>query len=84
MNNENIEDRVKKIITDLLTSIVSRVRPNKVIPSASIVADLGADSLDVIEIIMALEEEFDIEISDDAAEKCLTVQDAIDCVKWHV
>jgi acyl carrier protein len=84
MNNENIEERVKKIITDLLTSIVSRVRPDKVIPSASIEGDLGADSLDVIEIIMALEKEFAIAISDDEAEKCVTVQDAIDCVKRHV
>jgi acyl carrier protein len=84
MNNENIEERVKRIITDLLTGIVSRVQPEDVVPSAKFEDDLRADSLDFVEIIMALEKEFQIAISDEEAGKCVTVQDAIDCVKRHV
>jgi acyl carrier protein len=52
----------------------------KVVPGASFVDDLGADSLDLVELIMAMEEEFDVEIPDEDAEKIVTVQDAIDYV----
>ena len=56
------------------------VDKEKVVPGASFVDDLGADSLDLVELIMAMEEEFDVEIPDDDAEKIATVQDAIDYV----
>ncbi len=71
----NIYDRVKKIISDQLG-----IKLNEVENSKFLMNDLGADSLDVIELIMALEEEFNIEISDDIAEKINTVQSCIDCV----
>jgi len=57
------------------------VEKEKVVPNASFVDDLGADSLDLVELIMAMEEGFDIEIPDEDAEKITTVQDAIDYVK---
>jgi acyl carrier protein len=57
------------------------VERDKVVPNASFVDDLGADSLDLVELIMAMEEGFDIEIPDEDAEKIATVQDAIDYVK---
>ncbi len=57
------------------------VEKEKVVPNASFVDDLGADSLDLVELIMAMEEGFDIEIPDEDAEKISTVQDAIDYVK---
>ena len=56
------------------------VDKEKIVPGASFVDDLGADSLDLVELIMAMEEEFDVEIPDDDAEKIVTVQDAIDYV----
>lgn len=56
------------------------VEKDKVVPQASFVDDLGADSLDLVELIMAMEEKFDIEIPDEDAEKIVTVQDAIDYV----
>ena len=65
-------DRVKKIVVEHLG-----VEPEKVIESASFIDDLGADSLDTVELVMAFEEEFGVEIPDDAAEKILTVKDAI-------
>ncbi len=71
----NIENRIKKIISDQLNVKLEDIKNEK-----SFTNDLGADSLDVIELIMALEEEFDIEISDDEAEKINTVQSAIDCI----
>ncbi len=71
----NTENRVKKIISDQLNVKLEDIKDEK-----HFVNDLGADSLDVIELIMALEEEFDIEISDDIAEKINTVQSAIDCI----
>ncbi len=71
----NTENRIKKIISDQLNVKLEDVKNEK-----SFVNDLGADSLDVIELIMALEEEFNIEISDDKAEKINTVQSAIDCI----
>ncbi len=71
----NIEERVKKIIIDQLG-----VKEEDVKPAASFVDDLGADSLDTVELVMALEEEFDTEIPDEEAEKITTVQAAIDYV----
>ncbi|MBO8416406.1 MAG: acyl carrier protein [Proteobacteria bacterium] len=78
MSNSNIEDRVKKIIVDMLG-----VKPEDVVPEASFVDDLGADSLDTVELVMALEEEFETEIPDEDAEKINTVQAAIDYIKTH-
>lgn len=75
----SIEERVKKIIVEQLG-----VKPEDVVPEASFVEDLGADSLDTVELVMALEEEFETEIPDEEAEKIGTVQAAIDYVKAHV
>ncbi|MDU8924635.1 acyl carrier protein [Pasteurellaceae bacterium LIM206] len=72
----SIEERVKKIIVDQLG-----VKEEEVKPEASFIEDLGADSLDTVELVMALEEEFDIEIPDEEAEKITTVQSAIDYVQ---
>ncbi len=69
-------DRVKKVIVDQL-----EVDEEKVVPNASFTDDLGADSLDIVELVMAFEEEFDIEIPDEAAEKILTVQEVVDYVE---
>jgi len=66
-------ERVKKIIIEQLD-----VAEEDVVPTASFVDDLGADSLDQVELIMAMEEEFNVSISDEDAEKIVTVQDAID------
>ena len=74
----SIEDRVKKIIVEQLG-----VPEDKIVASASFVDDLGADSLDTVELVMALEEEFDCEIPDDQAEKITTVQAAIDYINEH-
>ena len=71
----NIEERVKKIIAEQLG-----VKDEEVVNAASFVDDLGADSLDTVELVMALEEEFETEIPDDEAEKIATVQNAIDYV----
>jgi acyl carrier protein len=68
-------ERVKKVLVEQLD-----VSEDEVVPPASIIDDLKADSLDVVEIIMGLEEEFDIEIPDDDAEKITTVQQIIDYV----
>jgi acyl carrier protein len=67
-----IAERVKKIVVEQLA-----VNPAKVVDSAGFIDDLGADSLDVVEIIMTFEQEFGCEISDDAAETILTVGDAV-------
>lgn len=66
------EEKVIDIISEQLS-----VEKDKVVPSASFVDDLGADSLDLVELIMAMEEAFEIEIPDEVAEKIITVQDAI-------
>ncbi|ADT86492.1 acyl carrier protein [Vibrio sp. Vb2880] len=71
----NIEERVKKIIVEQLGVDEAEVKNE-----ASFVEDLGADSLDTVELVMALEEEFDTEIPDEEAEKITTVQAAIDYV----
>ena len=68
-------DRVKKIVVEHLG-----VEEDKVTPDASFIDDLGADSLDIVELVMAFEEEFSVEIPDDAAEKITTVKDAIDYI----
>ncbi|MDD5207788.1 MAG: acyl carrier protein [Elusimicrobiales bacterium] len=69
---ENLEERVKKIIIEQLA-----VDAAEVTPQAQFVQDLGADSLDTVELVMALEEEFDIEIPDEDAEKIKTVGEAV-------
>jgi acyl carrier protein len=68
-------DRVKKVVVDQLD-----VNEDEVTPTASFVDDLGADSLDQVELIMAFEEEFDIEIPDEDAEKITTVGDAVNYI----
>jgi acyl carrier protein len=75
----SVEEKVKNIIVEKLS-----VEPDEVIMEASFVDDLGADSLDLVELIMAMEEAFDMEISDEQAEKLQTVQDAINYIKTHV
>ena len=74
-----IEERVKKIVVEQLG-----VKEDEVTPNASFVDDLGADSLDTVELVMELEEEFDINIPDDAAEKIQTVGQAIDHIQKAV
>jgi len=74
----NIEEKVKSIITDQLSVDEADIKPE-----ASFLNDLGADSLDIVELIMALEEEFGIEIPDEEADKIQTVQAAIDYIKAH-
>ncbi len=69
----SVEDKVKKIIAEKLS-----VDLDEIVPGASFADDLGADSLDLVELIMSMEEEFDIDIPDEDAEKILTVQDAIE------
>jgi len=71
----SIAERVKQIVAEQLG-----VDEDQITPEASFMDDLGADSLDTVELVMALEEEFDIEISDEDAEKIQTVQDAIDYI----
>jgi acyl carrier protein len=74
----SVEERVKKIVVEQLGVNDSEVRPD-----ASFVDDLGADSLDTVELVMALEEEFDCEIPDEEAEKITSVQQAIDYINSH-
>jgi acyl carrier protein len=71
-----IEAQVKKIVVEHLG-----VEEDKVVVEASFIDDLGADSLDIVELVMAFEEEFGVEIPDDAAEKIATVQDAISFIE---
>jgi len=73
-----IEKRVKEIIVEQLG-----VNESEVTPEAKFVDDLGADSLDLVELVMALEEEYNIEISDEDAEKILSVGDAIEYIQKH-
>lgn len=74
----SIDEKIKKIICEQL-----EVSEEDVVPEASFVDDLGADSLDQVELIMAMEEEFGISISDEEAEKIATVKDAIDYIQQH-
>lgn len=69
------EDKIKKMISEKLGVDLSEV-----VPEASFVDDLGADSLDLVELVMSMEEEFDVDISDEDAEKITTVKDAIDYI----
>ncbi len=75
----DLEQRIKEIIADQLGVEVDKLNPN-----AKFVEDLGADSLDVVELVMAFEEEFGIEIPDEDAEKIRTVGDVIDYLKGRV
>jgi acyl carrier protein len=75
----NIEEKIKNIIVEQLG-----VSPDEVVPEASFVDDLGADSLDLVELVMVLEEEFGKEIPDEDAEKIQTVKDAINYIKGHM
>ena len=75
----DIAERVKKIVVEHLG-----VDAEKVNEGASFIDDLGADSLDTVELVMAFEEEFGCEIPDDAAEKIVTVKDATDFIQEHV
>ncbi len=74
----SIEDKVKKIISEKLS-----VDLTEVVPDATFVDDLGADSLDLVELIMSMEEEFDIDISDEDAETLVSVNDAFDYINKH-
>ena len=77
--SSNVEERVKKIVAEQLG-----VKLEEVTNDASFVEDLGADSLDTVELVMALEEEFETEIPDEEAEKITKVQEAIDYVLAHM
>lgn len=72
---DKIQEKVKKIISEKLSVDISEV-----VPEAAFVDDLGADSLDLVELIMSMEEEFDVEISDEDSEKMVKVQDAYDYI----
>jgi acyl carrier protein len=72
----SVQDKVIKIVSEKLD-----VDKDEVVPKASLVDDLGADSLDLVELVMTMEEEFDIEISDEDAETLLTIQDAINYIE---
>lgn len=74
----NVEERVKKIVVEQLG-----VKDDEVTTESSFVDDLGADSLDTVELVMALEEEFECEIPDEEAEKITTVQQAINYINSH-
>jgi acyl carrier protein len=75
----DIEERVRKIVVEQLG-----VKEDEVSPESSFVDDLGADSLDTVELVMALEEEFETEIPDEDAEKITTVKQAIDYINEHI
>lgn len=79
MSEVEILEKVKKIVTEQLS-----VEADKVTAQANFANDLGADSLDTVELVMALEEEFDIEIPDEAAEQITTVQQAVDYISNKV
>ncbi|KAM3091055.1 acyl carrier protein [Phormidesmis sp. 146-35] len=79
MSETEIFEKVQKIVADQLG-----VETSAVVPQASFANDLGADSLDTVELVMALEEEFDIEIPDEAAEEIATVQSAVNYINSKV
>ena len=79
MSSEDIFDKVKEIIVEQLG-----VAETALAPEASFIDDLGADYLDIVELIMAIEEEFDLEIPDNDAEKVVTVSDVVDYIKDNV
>ncbi|MCC7203276.1 MAG: acyl carrier protein [Nitrospirae bacterium] len=75
----SVEEKVKKIVGEQLG-----VDEEEITPDASFVEDLGADSLDTVELVMAFEEEFSIEIPDEDAEKIITVQNSVDYIKERI
>lgn len=79
MSNDELVQKVKDIIAESLG-----VKKSEVVSTASFIDDLNADSLDIVELVMTIEKEFDIEIPDDEAEKIRTVQDAVDYIVAHV
>ncbi|ARV59463.1 acyl carrier protein [Nostocales cyanobacterium HT-58-2] len=79
MSQAEIFEKVKKIVADQLS-----VDAETITPQSNFANDLGADSLDTVELVMALEEEFDVEIPDEAAEKITTVQEAVDYINNKV
>ncbi len=79
MSQTVIFEKVKKIVAEQLSVEVDKIKPE-----SNFVDDLGADSLDTVELVMALEEDFDIEIPDEEAEKILTVQAVVDYINSHV
>ena len=79
MNSEDVFEKVKEIIVNQLG-----VSDTAVTMEASFIDDLGADSLDIVELVMALEEEFDIEIPDEDAEKAVTVGDVVEYIKENI
>ena len=86
-NKDIQEEREKMDVQEKIIEIISSqlsVPKEKVVPQASFTDDLGADSLDLVELVMAMEEEFGMEIADEDAEKLQTVQDTIDYVKQHL
>ena len=78
MTTKSVEERVKEIICEQLG-----VEENEVTPNAKFIEDLGADSLDTVELVMAFEEEFGIEIPDEDAEKITRVKEAIEYIETH-
>lgn len=76
MSADEVVQKVQDIIAESLG-----VKRNEVVPAASFIDDLNADSLDIVELVMTIEKEFDIEIPDDEAERIRTVQDAIDYIR---
>ncbi len=78
MSDKSIEERVKDIIVEQLG-----VNADQVTPEAKFIEDLGADSLDTVELVMAFEEEFGLEVPDEAAEKLLSVGDVINYITEH-
>ena len=78
MADENIETKVREKIAEQLGVATDEVKPE-----SSFIEDLGADSLDIVELVMALEEEFNIEISDEDAEKIRTVKDVVSYIQAH-
>ena len=79
MSQTETFERVKAIVAEQLS-----VEAEKIVPQSVFMEDLGADSLDTVELVMALEEEFEIEIPDEAAEKIVSVQDAVDYIDKQV
>ncbi|MEO0600005.1 MAG: acyl carrier protein [Myxococcota bacterium] len=78
MSSEELIQKVKDVIAESLG-----VKKSEVVPAASFIDDLNADSLDIVELVMTIEKEFDVEIPDDEAEKIRTVQDAINYISNH-
>jgi acyl carrier protein len=78
-DERSIEDKVRAIIVEQLDA-----NADEVVPEALFVEDLGADSLDLVELVMQMEDEFDVEIPDEDAENIRTVQDAINYVQQHI